>query len=177
MLRFLLAVLATALAITAAPAAEPLQVKADVINNEGKTIGTLTVRGSNRAVVGRLELTAGALKPGWHAIHFHSIGDCTDTAKFEHAKDHINLRKREQGLLNRRGPDNGDLPNILAAADGSVTVEFSSQLVSLQGRRTLLDSDGSALIIHANPDDYISQPIGGADDHIACAALKPAAQP
>jgi Cu-Zn family superoxide dismutase len=172
MLRIPLILLATALAIATAHAAGSVEVKSDVINNEGKTIGTFLLRGTNRGVVGRLELAGGAVKPGWHGIHFHSVGDCSDTAKFEHSMGHVNLRNREHGLLNPKGPDNGDLPNVFAAADGSVNAEVSSQLVSLRGKRTLLDADGSALIIHANPDDYVSQPIGGAGDRIACAALK-----
>ena len=56
--------------------------------------------------------------------------------------------------------------------DGTVEVELYSQLVSLtEGRANLLDADGSSLIIHENPDDHTSQPIGGAGGRIACAVI------
>ena len=172
MMRFLIPVFAVVLAAGPVTAAEFSGMKSDVINNEGKTIGTFTLAGTNRGIVGRLELTAGALKPGWHAIHFHSVGDCSDTAKFENAKDHINLRHRQHGLLNRKGTESGDLPNVFALADGSVHAEISSQMVSLRGKRTLLDADGSALVIHANADDYMTQPTGGSGDRVACSVIK-----
>jgi Cu-Zn family superoxide dismutase len=40
-------------------------------------------------------------------------------------------------------------------------------------RLPLLDADGSALMIHAGPDDQVTQPIGGAGARVACAALTP----
>ncbi len=172
MTRFPILSIAVILSVCTATAAEPSGMKSDVINNDGKTIGAFTLWGTNRGVVGRLELMAGALKPGWHAIHFHAVGDCSDTAKFENAKGHINLRHREHGLLNPKGPDSGDLPNVFALSDGSANAEVSSQLVSLRGRRTLLDADGSALVIHANADDYATQPTGGSGDRVACSVIK-----
>ena len=36
----------------------------------------------------------------------------------------------------------------------------------------LMDADGAALVIHANPDDYRTQPIGGAGDRVACAVIR-----
>jgi Cu-Zn family superoxide dismutase len=79
------------------------------------------------------------------------------------------------GLLKEDATDSGDLPNLYVAADGTVTAEFYSTLVSLKGeggRPALLDADGSALVIHTNPDDYTTQPIGGAGARIACAVIK-----
>ncbi|HBS33699.1 MAG TPA: superoxide dismutase family protein, partial [Parvularcula sp.] len=43
---------------------------------------------------------------------------------------------------------------------------------SENGPYPLLDDDGFAIIIHANPDDHVTQPIGGAGDRVACAAFK-----
>jgi Cu-Zn family superoxide dismutase len=79
------------------------------------------------------------------------------------------------GLLNPNGNDNGDLPNLYAAADGSAVTEVFSPLVSLKGaggRPALLDADGSAIVIHASPDDHTSQPIGGAGARSACGVVK-----
>jgi Cu-Zn family superoxide dismutase len=44
-------------------------------------------------------------------------------------------------------------------------------LVSLEGERSLLDGDGSALVIHAQPDDYTTDPAGDAGDRIACGVV------
>ena len=44
-------------------------------------------------------------------------------------------------------------------------------LVALGGDRGLLDEDASALVIHANPDDHMSQPVGGAGGRVACGVI------
>ena len=63
---------------------------------------------------------------------------------------------------------------LLLNADGTAKAEVFSALVSFAGeggRPALKDADGSALVIHANADDHSTQPIGGAGDRVACAAL------
>ena len=78
------------------------------------------------------------------------------------------------GLRNPEGPDHGDLPNLYAGADGSAQAEFFTVLVSVAGGDlpSLLDEDGSAVIIHENPDDHLIQPIGGAGGRIACGIIE-----
>ena len=73
----------------------------------------------------------------------------------------------------RQGPDNGDLPNLFVAADGTARAEFFTTLVSVAGgdMPALLDEDGSAVIIHENPDDHMTQPIGGAGGRIGCGVI------
>ena len=75
------------------------------------------------------------------------------------------------------GPDNGDLPLLHVGANGSAVAEFYTTLVSLSAdaharQPGLFDADGSAVIIHANPDDHLTQPIGGAGDRIACGVIE-----
>lgn len=122
-----------------------------------------------------VNLSLKGLTPGWHAIHFHAKADCSDPA-FTAAGGHLNhAPNRPHGLLNPRGPDFGDLPNVYASSDGTVNAQVFSPLVSLRGqgnRERLLDSDGSALVVHASRDDHTTQPIGGAGDRIACAPIK-----
>lgn len=162
-----------ALAQPATPAAPaPAMVKGELINNEGKPIGAVVATGTDHATVVRLVLAAGALQPGWHGIHFHAVADCSDTAKFLASKGHVNHGGKAHGLLNPGGPDDGDLPNIFVNADGSVNAEVASP-TGLVGPHGLLDTDGFALVIHAAPDDYATQPIGGAGARVACAAFKP----
>lgn len=156
-------------ATPAAPA--PTVVTGSFTGNDGKTLGTATATGIDRVTIVRIQLAPGAVPPGWHGIHFHAVADCSDTEKFLASKAHVNHSGKAHGLLNPNGPDEGDLPNVFAVADGSVTAEVTSP-VGLTGANGLLDADGFALVIHANADDHTTQPIGGAGARIACAAFK-----
>jgi Cu-Zn family superoxide dismutase len=139
----------------------------------GAERGSITVTGAPKGVLLRIEATG--LPPGWHGVHFHEKGDCSD-AKFQSAGGHVHaMTPVVHGLLNADANDAGDLPNILVGADGAVTVELYSTLVSLTpsgDRPALLGPNGSALVIHANPDDYHTQPIGGSGERIACAVIR-----
>ncbi|PSC03153.1 superoxide dismutase family protein [Alsobacter soli] len=146
--------------------------EASVVDNKGASIGTIQLRGSQAGVVIRVSLKAGALQPGWHGAHMHAVGDCSDTDKFMASKAHVNHDNRKHGLLNAEGPDNGDLPNLYAAADGSVNAELFTPFVKLSGANGLKDADGSAFVIHASEDDHAAQPIGNAGARVACAAIK-----
>lgn len=140
---------------------------------DGKDLGTITLTEAPHGVLLRLELKG--LTPGWHGAHFHEKGDC-GTPDFKSAGAHVHTTASVvHGLLNPDGNDNGDLPNIHAGADGSVMAELYSPLVSLKGaggRPALFDADGSAIVVHANPDDHTSQPIGGAGARVACGVVK-----
>ena len=143
-----------------------------IVGSKGQNIGKLTVRSGENATVIRIVISAGGLSPGWHGLHFHQVGDCSDAGKFQLSKGHINPDKSEHGLLNPDGPDMGDLSNIYANADGSANAEVSSESILLSGEEALRDSDGAALVIHANEDDHTSQPIHNAGDRVACAVIK-----
>jgi Cu-Zn family superoxide dismutase len=154
-----------------APSNAPM-VMTSIIEPGRKDIGQLTLKEGSGGVV--VTLTASGISEGWHGMHFHVKGDCSDTA-FKNSGGHINPSGREHGLQNPNGPDNADLPNIYADENGNVHAEMFTTRVSLidgvPGRPNLLDSDGSALVIHANRDDHMSQPIGGAGPRIACATI------
>jgi superoxide dismutase, Cu-Zn family len=138
-----------------------------IVNASGAEIGKAQFTASPHGVVIRVLVEPGGLTPGWHASHLHAVGDCADTSKFESAGDHVG-KAAYHGLLHAHGPDKGDLPNISVAGDGSASVELQTSFTSLT---ELQDADGSALIIHANPDDHISQPLGGSGDRVACAIV------
>jgi Cu-Zn family superoxide dismutase len=147
-------------------------VTADIVGNKGASIGSVQLRGGSAGVVLRVTLKAGSLTPGWHGMHLHASGDCGDVAAFQNAKGHVNHDARKHGLLNAEGPDNGDLPNIYAQADGSASAETYTSLVKLTGTNGLRDADGSALVIHAAEDDHTAQPIGNAGARVGCAVIK-----
>jgi Cu-Zn family superoxide dismutase len=153
--------------------AQDKTLKAEVMGLNDSKDGTIVVTDAPRGVLLRVELKG--LPPGWHGMHFHEKGDCGDP-KFMNSGAHVHSTvPAVHGLLKDDGTDSGDLPNLYVSADGTATAEFYSTLVSMKGeggRPALLDADGSALIIHANPDDYVTQPIGGAGARIACAVIK-----
>ena len=120
---------------------------------------------------------------GWHGIHLHNIGDCSDGANgFKASGGHVDPDEHEHGLLNPDGAERADLPNIYAGADGRATAEIFNNLVALYpseaaaaqaGPFPLIDGDGFAVVIHTSPDDHLTQPIGGAGKRVACAAITP----
>jgi Cu-Zn family superoxide dismutase len=168
----MLTLLALGLAAGAAQA-EPASRSSNLVGSDGAVIGKITVTDAPHGVL--LRISAEGLKPGWHGLHFHEKADCQGPS-FKSAGAHVHgATPVTHGLLNAQANDDGDLPNLFVAADGTVMVELYSTLVSLQGagnRPALLDADGSAVVIHANPDDYMSQPIGGAGDRVACAPIQ-----
>lgn len=151
-----------------------------IVAADGRAIGQATFTEATNGVLIRLEFSERSLPPGWHGVHLHGRGDCSDfAAGFEGAGSHVHTGGREtHGLRNEDGPDAGDLPNIFAAPAGPYGAEIFTPFVTLgrttagtHARTSLLDDNGSALVIHAGPDDHVSQPIGGAGARIACAAL------
>jgi Cu-Zn family superoxide dismutase len=173
MTRILIAALAAAGLAAPALSQQGVQTfEGAIMGAKGDNIGKITIRGGENATVVRITINAGGLTPGWHGIHFHQIGDCSDAGKYELSKGHVNHDDAKHGLLNSDGPDQGDLPNIYANADGSVNAEVGSESILLTGDEGLRDKDGSALVIHANEDDHTSQPIGNAGARVACAVIK-----
>jgi Cu-Zn family superoxide dismutase len=163
----------TLASLSLAAAAQAAEVPVAFKAAGGGDAGTATLVDGPTGVLMRLELKG--LKPGWHAVHFHAKGDCSDAA-FQSAGGHINhpTAAKPHGLLNPQGPDFGDLPNVFATADGVVRAEVFSALVSLGGeggRPALRDADGSAIVVHENADDGRTQPIGGAGARVACAVV------
>jgi Cu-Zn family superoxide dismutase len=170
--RFGLALCLVGLALMAYPtAALALTTQAELIDNSGTAIGTVQVEQAHKGVL--INLKAKDLPPGYHGMHFHAVGDCSDLAAFKSAGGHVNPFDTPHGFRNPEGPHEGNLPNLVVAADGTVEVELYSDLVSLEaGAANLLDEDGTALIIHTDKDDHYSQPIGGSGGRIACAVIQ-----
>lgn len=146
---------------------------APATNNAGSETGQVTLTAGKTGTLIRISLKPGSLAPGWHGMHLHAVGDCGDIAAFKNAKAHVTHGDGMHGLLNPEGPEDGDLPNLHAAADGSAEAEIFTQTVGLtEGPSLLLDQDGSALVIHAAEDDQMSQPIGNSGARLVCAVLK-----
>lgn len=152
---------------------EGRQATATMIAADGSEIGNATFQQGTTGVLITVEVSG--LAPGAHGIHLHAAGACTPDLRA--AGGHLNPDEGVHGLLNgdrtADGQDNGDLPNLYAAADGSAQAEFFTTLVTIAGGTMpeLLDGDGSTLVIHENPDDHTTQPIGGAGGRVACGVI------
>ena len=144
-----------------------------IINQAGETIGEATYEQGPKGVVVYIKVSG--LTPGRHGMHFHAAGKCEGGEKFKTAAGHIDPAKKPHGFLHPEGPHEGNLPNLIVAADGTAEVELYTSLVSISdGSAALLASDGSTLIIHENPDDHSTQPIGGAGGRVACGLVEAA---
>jgi Cu-Zn family superoxide dismutase len=153
------------LASTVSPASAAL------LDSQGKEIGKATLTQTSAGVL--IVLEARGLPPGEHAVHFHTKGTCDPGTKFESAGAHYAPRAHEHGFETSGGPHAGDMPNLFVAVDGSLKAHILNPNVTLgPGTATLLDPDGTALVIHAKPDDYKSQPSGNAGDRIVCGVVK-----
>jgi len=158
---------AAALVAGAALAQSPAPATTQIKSPDGRVIGQAAFRAASDGVL--LQVRIEGLAPGWHGMHFHETGDCGDP-KFENSGEHINhAAKAPHGLLNPRGPDMGDLPNLYVHSDGTGQAQAFTHLVKWAD---LTDADGSALVIHASADDHRTQPIGGAGERVACAVIR-----
>ena len=139
-----------------------------LVNSSGAVIGqVVSAEGTSNLV---LRIDAGSLPPGAHGIHLHAVGRC-DGPKFESAGPHWNPGGRMHGRDNPQGAHVGDLPNLTANSAGRASVELNVTRATAAGIAPVADADGTALVIHAKPDDYRTDPSGASGDRIACAVL------
>lgn len=138
---------------------------AQMAGAEGEAFGTVTVAETASGQI-HLSFTLENLPEGTRAIHIHETGSC-EPPGFDSAGGHL-TGGRDHGAQAPGGMHAGDLPNITVGADGSYQGEVLTDNVTMD---EVLDSDGSAIVIHADADDYISQPAGNAGDRIACGVL------
>lgn len=142
-----------------------------ILNSEGKGMGTVEFTETKRGV--KIRLILSGLEPGEKAVHFHEIGKC-DAPKFTTAGAHFNPSDKEHGFDNPKGYHAGDLPNLVIPKSGTIDFEIVTSNVTLEKgqKNSLLDEDGSALVIHAGPDDYVTDPSGNSGDRIACGIIE-----
>jgi Cu-Zn family superoxide dismutase len=162
-----------ALGLNCAPAlaARKAHAVARLVNRDGKPAGTVDFAAVTRGVLVTFDLQG--LAPGPHAIHLHTSGNCDAKTGFTSAGPILTLIPGKQhGLLAEGGPMAGDLPSQFAGADGRLHASTLTSGFSLgNGKRSIFDRDGVAVIVKARGDDYRTQPIGNAGDRIACGVV------
>jgi len=108
------------------------------------------------------------LKPnGEHGFHVHENGSCASTDGSS-AGGHFNPDGQPHGPQ-QSAHHAGDLPALKADAEGAVDQKFMLMGPTLgQGAGNLI---GRAVIVHAQADDYATQPTGNSGARIACGVI------
>ncbi|TDB86113.1 superoxide dismutase [Actinomadura sp. KC216] len=131
---------------------------AQVTDVEGKEVGRLTVSGAGWGRQ-RVSVQVWNLPAGFHGFHVHAVGKCDPKAvdpntgkvsPFLTAGGHLDL-----GGPNNHGSHAGDLPNLQVGQNGRGMAETLTDRFRTQD---LLDSDGSAIVVHALPDNHANIP-------------------
>lgn len=152
--------------------AQQATATATLVDPDGNEVGRAQlVETPNQGVLIRLEVED--LGPGIHGFHIHETGRC-DGPDFGSAGGHFAPRGHAHGILHENGSHAGDLLNLVVPESGRLEVERLATGVALQpgAQASLMDEDGSALVIHAGADDYASQPSGGGGPRVACGVIQ-----
>ncbi len=155
----------------APPPAAVNRAQATLFDAQGRNVGTadLTQRDEGLDIAIRLS----GVSPGVHAAHIHMTGRC-DPPDFTSAGGHWNPYGRQHGRDNPAGQHMGDMPNIIVGQNGVGLLEATITGGELDsGPAPLFDGDGAAVMIHAGPDDYRSDPAGAAGPRVACGVIEP----
>jgi Cu-Zn family superoxide dismutase len=143
--------------------------KADLADSQGKKVGTAELTQTADGV--KIALTVSGLAAGQHAFHIHNVGKC-EGPDFKSAGAHFNPYNKKHGLKNPDGPHAGDMENIQVGSDGTGKAEIVNKQVTLaDGPNSLFHEGGTAFVIHASPDDNVTDPAGNAGARIACGAI------
>ncbi len=141
----------------AATGDDEAELTATVANADGTDLGTVDFNENDGAV--RVDVELSGLEPGFYGLHIHQTGLCeTDSAApgdpdntgdFLSAGSHLGSDENDH-------PDHaGDLPQLLVKESGDAVMTFETDRLTLAD---LEDEDGSALMIHSNPDNYANVP-------------------
>lgn len=134
----------------------------------GRIVGRATV--TQEAGGARVRVEVEGLAAGTYGAHIHRTGRCEAPA-FDSAGAHWNPTGQQHGFRNPSGRHRGDLPNLVVGANGRGQLSFTIRAAMLRDEAGMLDADGAAVMIHAQADDYRTDPSGNSGARIACGVL------
>jgi Cu-Zn family superoxide dismutase len=117
-----------------------------------------------------ISIAVAGLAPGTHGVHLHTTGSC-EAPDFASAGGHLNPGGHQHGTSNPAGSHLGDLPNLTVGSAGAGTVSATLSGTRAEVLAQLFDGDGTAVVVHANADDYRTDPSGNSGGRIACGVL------
>jgi Cu-Zn family superoxide dismutase len=142
---------------------------ANLTDSKGANVGTAKLKETSQGV--SLALDVSNLPPGVHGFHIHAVGKC-EPPGFTSAGGHFNPEGKKHGWENPEGHHAGDLQNLTVNAQGKAKVKIVVPGVTLgDGPNSLFQPQGTALVIHAAPDDNKTDPAGNAGARIACGVI------
>jgi Cu-Zn family superoxide dismutase len=154
---------------TALADSKEMKARADILDSAGKMIGTATITEQKDGV--KIALKVSGLSPGKHGFHIHENGACTPP-DFKSAGGHFNPLHKHHGIKNPQGKHAGDLPNLEVMEDGTAELTVVAGETTLgKGAGALLKEGGTSLVIHAAPDDEMTDPAGNAGARVACGVV------
>jgi len=157
-------------AMAATDAATAVAALAPTQGNEAKGNVTFKVVDGRVHVSGQIT----GLKPdSEHGFHIHEKGDCS-APDATSAGGHFNPGQQDHGRVDSDPHHGGDMANIKADAQGTATIDAPVSSNVNIGKGDGFDIIGRGLIVHADPDDYTSQPTGNAGGRLACAVIQKA---
>jgi Cu-Zn family superoxide dismutase len=121
---------------------------------------------------GKVQLVAHfeGMEPGVHAIHIHEKSDCS-APDATSAGGHWNPTFKAHGKWGDAEHHRGDIGNFAVNENGEGTVIFETDQWAIGGSDATKDILGKSLMVHADPDDFHTQPTGNAGARIACSAI------
>lgn len=155
------------------PPDNSLRATAELRDSLGRDVGSVhfTETPGIHGVTIAIEIEHGVTQ-GQHGIHIHTVGKCEGKGAFGSAGTHFDPTGKQHGLLAPSGPHAGDLETLTIDALGHATFVATSTRITLASSPTsLLDADGSAVVVHALPDDQRTDPAGNSGTRIACGVV------
>jgi Cu-Zn family superoxide dismutase len=148
------------------------KASAELQDAQGRKVGTATFKEGKDGVKLSLKVSSEALKEGKHGFHIHAVGKC-EGPDFKSAGGHFNPGSKKHGKENPEGAHAGDLANLDIDGKGKGKIDTTVEGVTLkEGPNSLLGPEGTAVVIHADPDDGMTDPAGNAGARIACGVIK-----